>query len=58
MSGYTKVFARAQKNLGPAGVTVPVIDDAMLSCKPSLSCKPAALPPELDCRTYVEHGSN
>lgn len=49
---YAMVYAHAQKNLGPAGVTVALIDDALLSRIP------AGLPPMLDYRTHVEHGSN
>ncbi len=49
---YAMVYAHAQKNLGPAGVTLVLIDDAMLSRIP------AGLPPMLDYRTHVEHGSN
>lgn len=49
---YAMVYAHAQKNLGPAGVTVALIDEALLSRIPS------GLPPMLDYRTHVEHGSN
>jgi len=49
---YAMVYAHAQKNLGPAGVTVVLIDDAMLARIPD------GLPPMLDYRTHVTHGSN
>lgn len=49
---YAMVYAHAQKNLGPAGVTVALIDDAMLSRIPD------GLPPMLDYRTHVKYGSN
>lgn len=49
---YAMVYAHAQKNLGPAGVTVVLIDDAMLARIPD------SLPPMLDYRTHVRHGSN
>ncbi len=49
---YAMIYAHAQKNLGPAGVTLTLVDDAMLSRIP------AGLPPMLDYRTHVEHGSN
>lgn len=49
---YAMIYAHAQKNLGPAGVTLVLIDDAMLSRIPG------GLPPMLDYRTHVEHGSN
>ncbi len=49
---YAMVYAHAQKNLGPAGVTVALIDDALLRRIPG------GLPPMLDYRTHVEHGSN
>lgn len=52
INDYAMVYAHAQKNLGPAGVTVALIDDAML---PRI---PDGLPPMLDYRTHVEHGSN
>ena len=52
IGAYGMVYAHAQKNLGPAGVTLTLIDDAMLSRVPS------GLPPMLDYRTHVEHGSN
>jgi len=52
INDYAMVYAHAQKNLGPAGVTLTLIDDAMLSRIP------AGLPPMLDYRTHVEHGSN
>jgi phosphoserine aminotransferase len=52
VSRFAMIYAHAQKNLGPAGVTVAVIDEAMLSRIPP------DLPPMLDFRTHVQHGSN
>ena len=49
---YAMIYAHAQKNLGPAGVTVALIDDALLERVP------AGLPAMLDYRTHVKHGSN
>jgi len=49
---YAMIYAHAQKNLGPAGVTVALIDNAMLSRIPS------GLPAMLDYRTHIEHHSN
>jgi phosphoserine aminotransferase len=46
------VYAHAQKNLGPAGVTVCVIDRSLLERIP------AGLPPMLDYRTHLKHRSN
>jgi phosphoserine aminotransferase len=45
------VFAGAQKNAGPAGVTVAVVRDDVLARIPD------GLPTLLDYRTYAEHGS-
>ncbi len=45
------VYAGAQKNAGPAGVTVVVVRDDLLHRIP------AGLPTLLDYRTFVEHGS-
>lgn len=45
------VYAGAQKNAGPAGVTIVVIREELLSRVP------AGLPTMLDYRTFVEHGS-
>lgn len=49
---YAMIYAHAQKNLGPAGVTVAIVDRAMLERIPD------GLPTILDFRTHVEHGSN
>ena len=48
---YGVVFAGAQKNAGPAGVTIAVVRDDMLERVPD------GLPTMLDYRTYAEHGS-
>jgi phosphoserine aminotransferase len=45
------LYAGAQKNAGPAGVTVVVVREDMLELIPD------GLPSTLDYRTYVEHGS-
>ncbi|HEY1610448.1 MAG TPA: 3-phosphoserine/phosphohydroxythreonine transaminase [Paraburkholderia sp.] len=49
---FAMIYAHAQKNLGPAGVTVALIDRAMLARIPS------GLPAMLDLRTHVAHRSN
>ncbi|MFC0398321.1 3-phosphoserine/phosphohydroxythreonine transaminase [Paraburkholderia rhizosphaerae] len=49
---YSMIYAHAQKNLGPAGVTVAVIERALLDRIPD------GLPAILDLRTHVLHGSN
>lgn len=49
---YGMVYAHAQKNLEPAGVTVAIIRRALLERVPD------TLPPMLDFRTHVEHRSN
>src|SRR4029079_13675811 len=48
---YDLLYAGAQKNAGPAGVTVVIVRDAVLDRIPD------GLPSILDYRTYVEHGS-
>jgi phosphoserine aminotransferase len=45
------VYAGAQKNAGPAGVTIVIVREELLARVPS------GLPAVLDYRTYVEHGS-
>lgn len=45
---YSLVYAHAQKNLGPAGVTIVLVRDAVLDHAP------AGLPPILDFRAHVE----
>jgi phosphoserine aminotransferase len=49
---YSMMYAHAQKNLGPAGVTVAVIKRSMLERIPE------GLPAILDFRTHVTHNSN
>jgi phosphoserine aminotransferase len=49
---YSMMYAHAQKNLGPAGVTVAVIKRTMLDRVPD------GLPAILDFRTHVTHNSN
>jgi phosphoserine aminotransferase len=51
-SAFSMMYAHAQKNLGPSGVTVAVIDRALLERIPD------GLPAILDFRTHVSHGSN
>lgn len=48
---YAMIYAHAQKNLGPAGVTVAILDTALLDRIPD------GLPPMLDYRTHVRHRS-
>ena len=48
---YGVLYAGAQKNAGPAGVTLVVIRDDVLARIPE------GLPTMLDYRTYAEHGS-
>lgn len=52
VGAYSMIYAHAQKNLGPAGVTVALIDNALLARIPS------GLPAMLDYRTHIEHHSN
>lgn len=49
---FSMIYAHAQKNLGPAGVTVALIRRALLERVPD------GLPAILDYRTHVSHGSN
>ncbi|WP_176081095.1 3-phosphoserine/phosphohydroxythreonine transaminase [Paraburkholderia tropica] len=49
---YGMIYAHAQKNLGPAGVTVAMIDRALLERIPE------GLPQILDLRTQIAHRSN
>jgi len=51
-SRHAMVYAHAQKNLGPAGVTVVVIDHRLFDTIPR------GLPPMLDYRTHLQHRSN
>jgi len=51
ISRYDLIYAGAQKNIGPSGVTVVLIRDEMLE---RISTDPPRL---LDYRQYVEHGS-
>jgi phosphoserine aminotransferase len=48
---YGVLYAGAQKNAGPAGVTVVIVRDDLLGEIPD------GLPTLLDYRTYAEHGS-
>jgi phosphoserine aminotransferase len=48
---YALLYAGAQKNAGPAGVTIAIVRDDMLDRVPD------GLPVLLDYRTYVDHGS-
>jgi len=48
---FAVLYAGAQKNAGPAGVTVVLVRDDVLAEVPD------GLPATLDYRTYVEHGS-
>src|SRR3954452_21198283 len=48
---YGVIFAGAQKNAGPAGVTIVIVRDDVLGRIPD------GLPKMLDYRTYAEHGS-
>jgi phosphoserine aminotransferase len=51
VSSIGLLYAGAQKNLGPAGVTVVIVRDDLLERAP------AGLPSMLEYRTFVEHGS-
>ena len=48
---YALIYAGAQKNLGPSGVTIVIIRDDMLERVP------AGLPTMLDYRAFAEHDS-
>jgi phosphoserine aminotransferase len=48
INDYGMVYAHAQKNIGPAGVTVALISKELLSRKPKHT-----LPPILDYRTHI-----
>ncbi len=48
---FSLIYAHAQKNFGPAGVTVALVNDDVLSRVPR------GLPPILDYRAHVEAGS-
>ncbi len=52
VSGFDLIYAGAQKNLGPAGVTIVIISDRLLE-----SC-PDGLTTMLDYRTHAEKDSN
>ncbi|PCE33720.1 phosphoserine transaminase [Burkholderia ubonensis] len=52
VDAYGMVYAHAQKNLGPAGVTVAIIRNALLERIPD------TLPPMLDYRTHIRYRSN
>jgi phosphoserine aminotransferase len=51
LARYGLLFAGAQKNAGPAGVTVVIVREDLLERVPE------GLPSMMDYRTYVEHGS-
>jgi phosphoserine aminotransferase len=51
VASYGVIYAGAQKNAGPAGVTVVIVDGGLFGRIPD------GLPPLLDYRTYVEHDS-
>ncbi len=48
---YALIYAGAQKNIGPSGVTVVIIRDDMISRVPE------GLPPMMDYRLFAEHHS-
>jgi phosphoserine aminotransferase len=49
---YSFIYAHAQKNLGPSGVTVALVKRSLLERIPN------GLPAILDFRTHISHGSN
>jgi phosphoserine aminotransferase len=49
---YSFIYAHAQKNLGPSGVTVAMVKRSLLERIPD------GLPVILDYRTHIKHGSN
>jgi phosphoserine aminotransferase len=51
LTGVGLLYAGAQKNAGPAGVTVVIVRDDLLARIPD------GVPSTLDYRTYVDHGS-
>ncbi len=51
VTAYSLIYAHAQKNLGPAGVTVVMLREELLDRIPP------NLPTMLDYQTHVEHGS-
>jgi phosphoserine aminotransferase len=51
VSRYGLLYAGAQKNAGPAGVTVAIVREDLLASVPD------GLPTMMDYRTYVEHSS-
>ena len=51
VSRYSVLYAGAQKNAGPAGVTIAIVRDDVLERAP------AGLPTMLDYRTYAKSGS-
>ncbi|HNN97260.1 MAG TPA: 3-phosphoserine/phosphohydroxythreonine transaminase [Pseudomonadota bacterium] len=54
ISRYSLVYAGAQKNAGPAGVTVVLLREEILPTDATLQ---AGLPMLLNYRTHIEHGS-
>ena len=51
MTRYSMIYAGAQKNMGPSGVTIVIIKDALLERVP------ASQHSLLDYRNFAEHGS-
>jgi phosphoserine aminotransferase len=51
VSRYSLIYAGAQKNMGPAGLTVVIVSDALLSRHRE------GLPPMLDYRVHVKNNS-
>ncbi len=52
VDGHAMIYAHAQKNVGPAGVTICLIDSDLLARIPD------GLPPMLDYRTHARYHSN
>jgi phosphoserine aminotransferase len=52
LSAYDVIYAHAQKNIGPAGVTVVLVRSSLLDRPPV-----AGLPPMLDWRVHAKAGS-
>jgi len=52
IEAHSMVYAHAQKNLGPSGITLTVVHESMLDRIP------AGMPAILDMRTHIEHASN
>ena len=54
ISRHSLIYAGAQKNLGPAGVTLVIIRDDLINCAPASS---SALPTMFRYKTHIENGS-